>query len=220
MSRGRRCPCDFGCGLLQRLPEIQQPLLAICVAFTICKGRLSGSSARFIDGNIWREADPPLCTLFRAGALSLFEAALHHPARGRRSDPRTQRWRMPAQRTRHTDLNGDCSAAKIATETTLLPPIAPRHSHSIIPSPGNTLISIDKCFPHFLKNRIPGPSEIAFLNSKGEFRRFGIRSLSATIDINRSIFLSWPPTEPYRQFPKRPSRGYLPRESVARLTSD
>jgi hypothetical protein len=39
-----------------------------------------------------------------------------------------------------------------------------------------------------MKNRLADPSEICALEFKGEFRRFGICSVSATIDIDRSIF--------------------------------
>jgi hypothetical protein len=38
-----------------------------------------------------------------------------------------------------------------------------------------------------MKNRLPEPSEICALELKGEFRRFGICSVSATIGINWSI---------------------------------
>jgi hypothetical protein len=39
-----------------------------------------------------------------------------------------------------------------------------------------------------MKNRLPDPSEICALEFKGEFCRFGICTVSATIDINWSIF--------------------------------
>jgi hypothetical protein len=39
-----------------------------------------------------------------------------------------------------------------------------------------------------MKNRLPGPSEIRDLDFKREFRRLGIRSVSATVGINRLIF--------------------------------
>jgi hypothetical protein len=39
-----------------------------------------------------------------------------------------------------------------------------------------------------MKNRLPDPSEICALEFKAEFRRFGIDSISATIDIDQSIF--------------------------------
>jgi hypothetical protein len=38
-----------------------------------------------------------------------------------------------------------------------------------------------------MKNRLPEPSEICALEFKGEFRRFGICSASATIGINWSM---------------------------------
>jgi hypothetical protein len=39
-----------------------------------------------------------------------------------------------------------------------------------------------------MKNRLPDPSEIFALEFKGEFRRFKISSVSATIGIDLSIF--------------------------------
>jgi hypothetical protein len=39
-----------------------------------------------------------------------------------------------------------------------------------------------------MKNRLSDPSEICALEYKGEFRRLGICSVSATIGIDRSIF--------------------------------
>ncbi|ESW87697.1 hypothetical protein X772_11580 [Mesorhizobium sp. LSJC280B00] len=39
-----------------------------------------------------------------------------------------------------------------------------------------------------MKNRLPDPSEICALEFKGEFRRFKICSVSATIGIDWSIF--------------------------------
>jgi hypothetical protein len=79
------------------------------------------------------------------------------------------------------------TAAKIAAQTTLLPPFAP-YSHSIILSDRNALNSAHKFFLLAMKNRHPDPSEICALEFKGEFRRFGIGSVSATIGINWSIF--------------------------------
>jgi hypothetical protein len=38
-----------------------------------------------------------------------------------------------------------------------------------------------------MKNRLPDPSEICALDFKREFRGFGIYSVSATIDIDRSV---------------------------------
>jgi hypothetical protein len=62
------------------------------------------------------------------------------------------------------------------------------YSHSIIPWHDNVLICQHKVFLHLSKNRIPDPSENRALEFKGEFPQFGIRSVSATIDIDRSIF--------------------------------
>jgi hypothetical protein len=39
-----------------------------------------------------------------------------------------------------------------------------------------------------MKNRLPDPSEICALEFKGEFRRFKICPVSATIDIDRPMF--------------------------------
>jgi len=38
-----------------------------------------------------------------------------------------------------------------------------------------------------MKNRLPDPSEICALEFKGEFRRFGIGAVSATIGIDQLI---------------------------------
>jgi len=43
-----------------------------------------------------------------------------------------------------------------------------------------------------MKNRLPDPSEICALEFELEFRRFGIRSVSASIDINRPILRTLP----------------------------
>ena len=64
----------------------------------------------------------------------------------------------------------------------------PPHSHSIILSYGNALIFRCNFFLRTSKNRLPDPSEICALDFKREFHRFGIRSVSATIGINWSIF--------------------------------
>jgi hypothetical protein len=63
-----------------------------------------------------------------------------------------------------------------------------RHSHSIILSDRNALNSVHKFFLPTMKNRLPDPSEICALEFKGEFRRFKICSVSATIGIDWSIF--------------------------------
>jgi hypothetical protein len=62
------------------------------------------------------------------------------------------------------------------------------YSHSIILSNGNAVISQCKFFLLTTKNRLADPSEICALESKREFGRFAIRSVSATIGIDRSIF--------------------------------
>jgi hypothetical protein len=79
----------------------------------------------------------------------------------------------------------------IATNTLLYPKLLhspPPHSHSIVLSHDNALIFQRKFFPRTMKNRLPDPSEIRALEFKGEFRGFRIRSVSATIGINRLIF--------------------------------
>jgi len=62
------------------------------------------------------------------------------------------------------------------------------HSHSIVSSDRNALNSTHKFFLHAMKNRPPNPAEICALESKGEFRRFKICSVAATIGIDWSIF--------------------------------
>ncbi|HEY6257042.1 MAG TPA: hypothetical protein VIY51_14750 [Xanthobacteraceae bacterium] len=52
------------------------------------------------------------------------------------------------------------------------------------------MICQHKVFLHLSKNRIPDPSENRALEFKGEFRRFGICSVSTTIGTNRAIFFS------------------------------
>jgi hypothetical protein len=47
---------------------------------------------------------------------------------------------------------------------------------------------------HATKNRLTDPSKIRALDFKQEFRRFAICSVSATIGIDRSIFLKSPMT--------------------------
>jgi hypothetical protein len=68
--------------------------------------------------------------------------------------------------------------------------VLPLHSHSIISSDRNALNSVHKFFLDTMKNRLPDPSEICVLESKAKFGRFGIRSISATVGINWSIFKS------------------------------
>jgi hypothetical protein len=63
------------------------------------------------------------------------------------------------------------------------------HSHSIVLSHGNALNFQRKFFLCATKNRLTDPSENRALEFKGEFRRFGIRSVSATIANDWSIFL-------------------------------
>jgi hypothetical protein len=62
------------------------------------------------------------------------------------------------------------------------------HSHSMISRHGNALIPRHKLSPHTTKNRLPDPSETCDLESKGQFLRFGIFSVSAPIGIDRTIF--------------------------------
>ena len=65
----------------------------------------------------------------------------------------------------------------------------PRHSHSIILSQGNVLDFKRKFFLSATKNRLPDPSEIRAFDFKQEFRRSVMWMASATIGIDRSIFL-------------------------------
>jgi hypothetical protein len=44
-----------------------------------------------------------------------------------------------------------------------------------------------KIFPHTTKHRLSDPSKICALEFKGEFRRFGICSVSVTIGVDWSI---------------------------------
>jgi hypothetical protein len=62
------------------------------------------------------------------------------------------------------------------------------HSHSIVLMHGNALILPSKFFLRATKNRLPDPSKIRAPEFKSEFHRFGICSVSVTIDIDRSIF--------------------------------
>jgi hypothetical protein len=66
-----------------------------------------------------------------------------------------------------------------------------------------------KFFPRTTKNRLPDPSKICAFDFKGKFGRFGICSVSATIGINRSIFVS-PGSEPNSDplAKKRPSAAH------------
>jgi hypothetical protein len=61
-------------------------------------------------------------------------------------------------------------------------------SHSIISCHGNALIFQRKFFLRMTENRLHDPSKICALEFEGEFRRFGIWSVSATIDIDWPIF--------------------------------
>jgi len=58
----------------------------------------------------------------------------------------------------------------------------------MVPSRNNTLIQRRKFVRNAIERRAPDPSEICALESEVEFGRFGIRSVSATVGINRSIF--------------------------------
>jgi hypothetical protein len=51
----------------------------------------------------------------------------------------------------------------------------------------NALIQQRKSFLHTVENRLCDPSEICALEFKGEFRRFRVCSVSATIGIDQSI---------------------------------
>ncbi|HEX4077985.1 MAG TPA: hypothetical protein VHX61_03805 [Rhizomicrobium sp.] len=82
-----------------------------------------------------------------------------------------------------THINGICSIAESWT--------TPPHSHSIVLSDDNALNYQSKFFPLTMKNRLTDSSEICALEFKGEFRRFGIGLVSATIDIDRSISSSF-----------------------------
>jgi hypothetical protein len=46
----------------------------------------------------------------------------------------------------------------------------------------------EKCLPCTLKHRAPNPPEICAFDFKGEFRQFGICSISSTIGIDWSIY--------------------------------
>ena len=63
------------------------------------------------------------------------------------------------------------------------------HSHSNIFIHGNALIFQRKFFLRVAKHRLHDPSEIFALDFEREFRKFGICSVSATIEIDWSIFL-------------------------------
>src|SRR5437899_2691222 len=63
------------------------------------------------------------------------------------------------------------------------------HSHSIILKHANALILRCNFFLRTLKNHLPDRSEICALEFKGEFRGFGICTVSATIGIDWSIIL-------------------------------
>jgi hypothetical protein len=62
------------------------------------------------------------------------------------------------------------------------------YSHSIILNHGRALEFQRKFFLCATKSRLTDPSEICTLDFKAEFRRSAICSVSATIDIARSIF--------------------------------
>ena len=69
------------------------------------------------------------------------------------------------------------------------PLVRPRHSHSILSTHRNALIYKRKFFLRTLEHRAPDPSEIFALEFKGTIGRFEICLVSATIGIDRSIFL-------------------------------
>jgi hypothetical protein len=82
-------------------------------------------------------------------------------------------------------------------------------------SDDNALIYQRNFFLHTTKNRLLDPSEIRALDFKGEFRRFEISSVSATIDIDWSILANFLRRLPDQLAAKRPSastqRLQLPR---------
>jgi len=61
------------------------------------------------------------------------------------------------------------------------------HSHSMISCHRRALNYQRKSLLRTAKHRRPDPSEICALEFKGKFRRFGVCSISTTIEINRSI---------------------------------
>ena len=69
------------------------------------------------------------------------------------------------------------------------------HSHSIVLGHGNALIFQRKFFLRMRENRLHDPLKICALEFKGEFRRSGIWSVSATIDIDWPIFPLIAPTD-------------------------
>lgn len=64
----------------------------------------------------------------------------------------------------------------------------PTHSHSIILRHGNALNFQRNFFLCAMKNRLADPSEICALDFKHDFGRSAVRSISATIDNDWSIF--------------------------------
>jgi hypothetical protein len=69
-----------------------------------------------------------------------------------------------------------------------LPCGIPPHSHSIILRHGNALNFQRNFFLCAMKNRLADPSEICALDFKHDFGRSAVRSISATIDNDWSIF--------------------------------
>jgi hypothetical protein len=63
------------------------------------------------------------------------------------------------------------------------------HSHSLVLGHVNALIFQRNFFLRMAKDRLHDPSEIWALDFKRKFRRFKICSVSATIEIDWSIFL-------------------------------
>jgi hypothetical protein len=80
-----------------------------------------------------------------------------------------------------------CTSPGVPNYPVLLHSIPPR-SHSIVRSYVNALIYQRKFFPRVSKDRLPDPSKICALDSKQEFQRSAICSVSVTIGIDRSIF--------------------------------
>jgi hypothetical protein len=101
-----------------------------------------------------------------------------------------------------TDRTGGTPISRSATSSTKasLTPVwaviggvwvGTNYSHSIVFDHGNALNSQRKFFLYAMKNRLPDPSEICALDFKREFRRSAVCSVSETIYIDRSIFLTF-----------------------------
>jgi len=107
--------------------------------------------------------------------------------------------------------NGIGTAARIAAETTLLPPFAP-YSHSIVLSDRNALNLQRNIFRTCRRSASPIRQKSALLISNGNFRRSAVRSVSVTT--------AGRPTKRHRASQKRPSRGHVSQEPVATQTSN